>query len=141
MGNVRTPANLALSPNGYYQSNSDITTLVWGTTGLGTGLGSGGTYIVKSARFTDRMEKFDIENGTGFEAAVLQLRKGTNVEFTCVDDDNITPPTPGTVVTLTYTPYGATVKFLVTERGFNYGRKQDGEVTVSAMSYEAITLT
>lgn len=141
MGSVLTPAGLPLSPNGAFKSNSEISTLTWGTTGLGSGVGSGGTYIVKSARFTDRMEKFDIENGTGFEAAVLQLRKGTNVEFTCVDDDAITPPTPGTVLTLVNTPYGSNVKFLATERGFNYSRKQDGEVTVSAMSYEAITLS
>lgn len=136
-----TPSGAALTPNGAYQQNSDITTLVWGTVGLGAGLGTGGTYVVKSARFSDRMEKFNIENGTGFDAFILQLRKGTNVEFTCVDDDAITPPTPGTVVTLTNTAYGASVKYLILERGFSYARKQDGEITLSAENYTSITLS
>lgn len=124
----------------FVQQGQQPTTLVWGTEGIDTGLGSGGTYIVKSARYTERVEEIDIENGTGFEATVILLLKGENVEFTVVDDLAITPPTSGTVVTLD-TPYATQLEFLVVETNVNAARKTEGERTITAKSFAAINLS
>ena len=129
------------SPAQYFIAEGSLpTTLVWGTQDAEAGLIGAGTYIVKSARFTLRVEEIDIEQGSGFEATVILLIKGQDVEFTVVDDAAVTPPSPGDVVTLTNSPYSSTVAFLVINSAVNMARKAEGERVISAKSFNAITL-
>ena len=52
-----------------------ITSIVWGTEGIYSG------YIVVSANESQRIEEIDIEQGAGFEAIVILLNKGLDVEI------------------------------------------------------------
>jgi hypothetical protein len=110
-------------------------TVVFGTDGLMASL------ITKSARFTQRSEEIDLENGTGFEVVVYLLVKGESVDFTCVDDSGVSTPEVGDVVTL-YTPFTpAGLQFLVIEPSHNAQSKQPGEVAFTAKSYTLVNLS
>ena len=125
---------------GFIHKGTQPATLVWGTDS--TNVGTSANYIVKSARFQERVEEIDIENGTGFEATVILLLKGENVEFTVVDDRALTPPLSGGVVTLS-TPYNtaspySNLSFLVVDSSVNLARKVEGERIITAKSFTAM---
>ena len=134
-------ALLPVQPVGAYYKRfgSGVSALSWGTQGaMGNSTYAG--YIVKSARYTERNEKIDIENGTGFEAFIIMLLKGENVEFTVVDNSSVTAPTGGTVVTLD-TAYGASRALLVEETSVSLAQKQAGERSITAKYYNACDVT
>ena len=108
-----------------------VTTIVWGTEGIY------GSYIVTSANESQRIEEIDIENGAGFEAIVILLNKGLDVELEVIDDTAITPPTILNTVTLV-TPYG-TVPMLLVGNKANQARKREGMKTYTFKSFNAIT--
>ena len=108
-----------------------VTTIVWGTEGIY------GSYIVTSANESQRIEEIDIENGAGFEATVILLNKGLDVELEVIDDTAITPPTILNTVTLV-TPYG-TVPMLLVGNKANQARKREGQRSFTFRSYNAIT--
>jgi len=108
-----------------------LTTLVWGTEGIYAG------YIVTSANEEFRVEEIDIEQGAGFEAIVILLNKGSNVELTVVDDTNQTPPSIGAIVSL-LNPFGAAINMLVVGQKSDQARKREGMRTITAKSYNAI---
>lgn len=127
----------------YTRVGTQPTTIVWGTDGL---LGS---YIVISASETVRGELIEIEQGTGFEATAIMLNKGIDITFECVDDQSLTRPTVGMVGVFSTPVYnsgganatgGANIKFFITGVGTSQGRKQEGHITISGKSYNAITL-
>lgn len=111
-----------------------ITTIVWGTEGILQPPFAG--YIVTSANEEKRIEEIDIENGAGFEAIVILLNKGLNVEVTVVDDTSIAPPTVGTIATLS-TPYGAVNALVVGEKA-DQSRKREGMRTITLKTFNAI---
>lgn len=121
----------------FVQNGNQPSTLVWGTSGIYS------TYIVKSARYSERVEEIDIENGTGFEATVILLLKGQNVEFTVVDDLSIVPPVAGDVVNFQtpYFPGISGINVLVTETSVGNARKAEGERIITGKSYTAIDLS
>lgn len=125
------PAGLAAS----FLKEPTTATITWGTDGLYS------SYIVKSARFTQRAEEIDIENGSGFEAVVFLILKGEQVEFTVIDDTSvsITPPQVGDVVAFT-TPFTASLNLWVTANEVTGARKEPGERVFTAKSFKAITL-
>ena len=125
--NTTADSSTTYSPNFAYKN---LTTLVWGTDG------AYGSYIVTSASESERIEEIDIENGTGFEAIVILLRKGLDVEIEVIDDTAITPPAFGTVVSLS-TPFG-TVNMLRIESKSNRARKREGMRTFTFKSFNAI---
>ena len=114
-----------------YMSVNGITTVIWGTDGIYTG------YIVTSASESARVEEIDIEQGTGFEAIVILLNKGYDIDLEVIDDTNVTPPAIGAVVTLS-TPYGGTNMLLIGEKA-NQARKREGMRTFTFKSYNAIS--
>lgn len=136
-------ALLPIQPTGAYYKRygSGVSQLSWGTQGtMGASNGTYGGYIVKSARYTERVEKIDIENATGFEAFVIMLLKGENVEFTVVDNASVTPPNSGAVVALD-TTYGTARNLLVEETTVSLAQKQAGERSIVAKSYNACDVT
>lgn len=128
---MNTAANSAVtwSPNFVVEG---ITTIVWGTEDIYSG------YIVVSASESQRIEEIDIEQGAGFEAIVILLNRGLDVELEVIDNTATTPPDITTVVTLV-TPYG-TVPMLMVGNKASQARKREGMRTFTFKSYTAITL-
>ena len=117
--------------SGAFSADGSPTTIVWGTCGLYSG------YIVVSANEETRVEEIDIENCAGFEAIVILLNKGYNVELTVIDDTAVTPPDIGDTVTL-LNAYGASIPMLIVNMKADQARKREGMRTISAKSYNAI---
>ncbi len=124
-----------------------VSTIVWGTEGEGPQTGGAGGfiypsgyagYIVVSASESRRIEEIDIEQGSGFEAVVILLNKGLDVELEVIDDTSVTVPSAGAVVTLS-TPFGSANMLLVGDKT-NQARKREGMRTFSFKSYTAINL-
>jgi hypothetical protein len=137
MANTHSAAEAAaqaLSNNGGspYMSVTGITTIVWGTDGVLS------SYIVTSASQSARVEEIDIEQSSGFEALVILLNKGFDIDVEVIDDTAITAPAIGAVVTLS-TPYGATPALLIGEKA-NQARKREGMRTFTLKTYNAISL-
>lgn len=121
------------TPSTYFTDISNLTVIAWGTDGLY------GTYIVTSASESKRVEEIDIENGTGFEAVVILLNKGLDVDLEVIEDTSQDPPpTIGSTVTLS-SPYGANVPMLYLGERANQARKREGMRTLTFKSYNAIT--
>ncbi len=126
----------------YTRVGTQPTTIVWGTDGIIS------SYIVVSASETVRGELIEIEQGTGFEATAIMLNKGIDITFDCIDDQSIARPTVGLVGLFSTPAYssggggsgGANVKFFITGVGTNQGRKQEGHISITGKSYNAITL-
>jgi hypothetical protein len=108
-----------------------LTTIIWGTEGVYT------SYIVVSASERNRVEEINIEQGSGFEAVVLLLKKGLDLELEVIDDTAVEPPTIGTIVTFS-TPYGSIPMLMVTDNA-SQARKREGMKTFTFKSYNAIT--
>ena len=110
------------------------TYIVWGTEGI-----FGDAYIVTSANESQRIEEIDIEQGAGFEAIVILLNKGIDVEIEVIDDTSIVPPpvianNPFTLVT----PYG-TIPMLMVGNKASQARKREGMRTFTFKSFNAIS--
>jgi hypothetical protein len=116
------------SPNFEAYGNTYI---VWGTEGIF------GTYIVVSANESQRIEEIDIENGAGFEAVVILLMKGIDVEINVVDDTSIQPPVIANNPFALVTPYG-TVSMLMVANKADQARKREGMRTFTFKSFTAI---
>lgn len=99
-------------------------------------------YIVVSASSSERVEEIDIEQGTGFEAAIILLRKGVDLTLEVIDDTTITPPNPGTVVTLS-SPFdgGSGIAMLTVSSSATNARKREGMRSLTFKSFNAINLT
>ena len=108
-----------------------ITTIVWGTEGIYTG------YIVVSANESQRIEEIDIEQGAGFEAVVILLNKGLDVEIEVIDDTSVNPPTIANAPFTLVTPYG-TVPMLLVANKATQARKREGMRTFTFKSFNAI---
>lgn len=108
-----------------------LTTVVWGTENLYAG------YIVVDADEEARVDLIEIEQGAGFEAIVLLLKKGSNVNINAIDDTTQTPPAVGTIVNL-LNEFGASVPMLVVNAKATQARKREGMRTITARSYNAI---
>ncbi len=108
------------------------TFIVWGTEGI-----FGGSYIVTSANESQRIEEIDIEQGAGFEAIVILLNKGVDVEITVIDDTSITPPAIQNNPFVLVTPYG-TIPMLLVGNKADQARKREGMRTFNFRSFNAI---
>ena len=115
------------SPN---MSVEGVSTIIWGTEGTYA------NYIVISANESSRIEEIDIEQGAGFEAVVILLNKGLDVELEVIDDTQFTPPTVQSIVTLS-TPYGSIPMLMVGSKA-NQARKREGTRSFTFKSYNAI---
>lgn len=116
------------SPNFAAYGNTYI---VWGTEGIYTG------YIVVSANESQRIEEIDIEQGAGFEAVVILLNKGLDVEIEVIDDTSVNPPTIANAPFTLVTPYG-TVPMLLVANKATQARKREGMRTFTFKSFNAI---
>ena len=119
------------TPSAYFSQQGSPSAIIWGTDGLWS------SYIVVSASESLRVEEIDIEQGTGFEAVVILLNKGVDVEFEVIDDNDQTPPAIGSIVTFS-TPYGS-IPMLAVQGKSNQARKREGMKTLSFKSYSAIS--
>lgn len=128
MSNIYPPVP---TPSIDFTDFTNLTVVAWGTDGMY------GTYIVTSASESKRIEEIPIENGTGFEAVVILLNKGLDVDLEVVDDTSQSVPAIGTVVTLS-SPYGANVPMLFLGDRSNQARKREGMRTLTFKSYNAI---
>lgn len=126
---MNTAANSAVTYSPNFSAHG-LTTIVWGTDGIYTG------YIVVSANESNRIEEITIENGTGFEAVVILLNKGVDVEINVIDDSSVTPPSILDIVTLS-TPYGSIPMLMVGNKS-DQARKREGMKTFTFKSYSAI---
>lgn len=117
------------SPNFEAYGNTYI---VWGTESI---LGS---YIVTSANESQRIEEIDIEQGAGFEAIVILLNKGLDVDIEVIDDTSLTPPSIANNPFTLVTPYGTTPMLLVGNKA-NQARKREGMRTFTFKSFNAIS--
>ena len=106
-------------------------------TANGTPNGGGGGYLgfytLESIRGTDEIENIYIEQGTGLKVTRIQLWQGRNYVLTVVDDTSMTPPGPGTSLSLVDTVSGGSVTytFKVTSNGYNAARKVEGKREVT----------
>lgn len=116
------------SPNFEAYGNTYI---VWGTEGIF------GSYIVVSANESQRIEEIDIDNGAGFEAVVILLNKGIDVEINVVDDTSIAPPVIANNPFVLVTPYGTVSMALVANKA-DQARKREGMRTFTFKSFTAI---
>ena len=117
------------------------TTIRWGTDGVmansgvnGTGggvqaAGYTGFYIVESIRGQDEIDNTYIKQGTGLKATRIQLWQGRNYTITVVDDTLMTPPSPGSLISLVDTvgAGASTYQFRVTSNGYNASREVEGK--------------
>lgn len=112
------------------------TTIVWGTDGFAFRPGgSGGLYIVKSCRPSERVDAPIIENGSGLTATQILIIDGYDHEITVVDDTTITAPVAGTILTLN-TPFFANAQqFLTINSSYNASRKVEGERVLLCKMY------
>lgn len=108
-----------------------ISTIVWGTEGIF------GSYIVTTARESQRIEEIDIEQGAGFEAIVILLNKGLNVEISVIDDTAIAPPQIQNNPFVLVTPFG-TVNMLLVGSEADQARKREGMRQFTFKSFNAI---
>lgn len=94
----------------------------------------GGFYIVESIRGQDEIENIYIEQGTGLKATAIQIWQGRNYTLTVVDDTNMTPPSPASLIRLVDTVSGGaqTYSFRVTANGYNAARKVEGKREITA---------
>lgn len=127
---MNTAANDATTWNPNFAAYG-ITSIVWGTEGIYSG------YIVVSANESQRIEEIDIEQGAGFEAIVILLNKGLDVELEVIDDTAVTPPTIASAPFTLVTPYG-TVPMLLVANKANQARKREGQRTFTFKSFSAI---
>lgn len=127
---LNTAANSASTWSPNFQAYG-ITTIVWGTEGIYSG------YIVTTARESQRIEEVDVEQGAGFEAIVILMMKGVDVELTVVDDTATTPPTIASNPITVVTPYG-TIPMLLVANEADQARKREGVRTFRLKSYTAI---
>lgn len=125
--NTAADSAVTWSPNFVVEG---LTTIVWGTEEIYSG------YIVVSASESQRIEEIDIEQGAGFEAIVILLNKGNDVELEVIDDTAVTPPDITTIVTLV-TPYG-TIPMLMVGNKASQARKREGMRTFTFKSFNAI---
>lgn len=128
MSNTAANSQATWTPNFVVEG---ITTIVWGTEGIYTG------YIVTTANSSSRIEEIDIEQGAGFEAIVILLNKGIDVELEVIDDTTVTPPNITTIVTLV-NPFG-TIPMLMVSSKASQARKREGMRTFTFKSFNAIT--
>lgn len=110
-----------------------ITTIVWGTEGIFS------SYIVVSANESQRIEEIDIEQGAGFEAIVILLNKGIDVEIEVIDDTNVVPPVIANNPFLLTSPYGTNVPMLLVANKASQARKREGMRTFTFKSFNAIS--
>ena len=127
---MNTAANSVTTWNGNFEAYGN-TYIVWGTEG------AFGSYIVTSANESQRIEEIDIEQGAGFEAIVILLNKGIDVEIEVIDDTSITPPTIASNPVALVTPYGSVNALLVGNKA-NQQRKREGMRTFTLKSFTAI---
>src|ERR1035437_2398252 len=110
-----------------------ITSIIWGTEFLG------GLYIVVSASESARIEEIDIEQGAGFEAIVILLNRGQDVELEVIDDTSVTPPiitsSPFTLIT----PFGTINNLIMVGSKASQARKREGMRTFTFKSFNSIT--
>ena len=116
------------SPNFEAYGNTYI---VWGTEGIFS------SYIVVSANESQRIEEINIEQGAGFEAIVILLNKGLDVEIEVIDDTSVNPPTIASNPFSLVTPYG-TVNMLLVGNKASQARKREGMRTYTFKSFNAI---
>jgi hypothetical protein len=128
---MNTAGNSAVtwSPNFEVYNNTYI---VWGTEGIF------GSYIVVSANESQRIEEIDIENGAGFEAIVILLNKGLDVDITVIDDTSIAPPVIANNPFVLVTPYG-TVPMLLVGNKADQARKREGQRVFTFKSFNSIS--
>lgn len=102
-----------------------VTTIKWGTDGIWTG------YTVVSCTPNDEVETLYVENGTGLKSTRIILWQGRRMNITVVDDTTITPPTPGSTVTLaniiSSTTGSTNLTFRIVENSYNAARKEAGQ--------------
>lgn len=110
-----------------------ITSIIWGTEFLG------GLYIVVSASESARIEEINIEQGAGFEAIVILLNKGLDVEIEVIDDTAVTPPTIASSPFTLVTPFGLINNLILTGSKASQARKREGMRTLTFKSFTAIT--
>src|ERR1019366_9861425 len=131
MADDTIPSDLANEWTGNFSVHG-MTTIVWGTEGIyGTTFSptnqnphSYTVYIVVSASESSRIEEINIEQGAGFEAVVILLNRGLDVEIEVIDDTSVTPPNVTTIVTLV-TPFGS-IPMLMTSAKASQARKREG---------------
>lgn len=128
---MNTVANSATTWSPNFQGYG-ITTVVWGTEGIYN------PWIVVSATESQRIEEIDIEQGAGFEAIVILLNKGVDVELTVIDDTANTPPTIAGAPYTLVTPYG-TIPMLFVGNKADQARKREGQRVLMFKSFNAIT--
>jgi len=151
MNTLANSATGSFSPNFVDQSDGLLSTVIWGTDGQGTfgpsvignpplgswGYTTYGSLIVVSASDTKRIEEIDIEQGTGFEAIVVLLNKGEDLEFEVIDDYGVVSPAIGTICTYS-TRYGSTNMLFVGDKSTT-ARKREGMRTLTFKTFNAIT--
>lgn len=108
------------------------TYIVWGTEGI-----FGNSYIVISARESQRIQEIDITQGAGFTAIVILLMDGHDVEITVIDDTNLVPPVIANNPFVLVTPFG-TIPMLLVSNEADQERKREGHRTFRFKSFTAI---
>lgn len=123
-----------------------VTTIRWGTDGIMTNAspngnaqgGYGGFYTVESIHGNDEIDTSYIEQGTGLKTTRIQLWQGRRYILTVVDDTNMTPPSPSSLISLVDTvgAGASTYSFRTIENGYNAARKVEGkrELTVEYLT-------
>ena len=129
---MNTAANDITTWNPNFEAYGN-TYIVWGTEGIYPA----NAYIVVSANESQRIEEIDIDQGAGFEAIVILLNKGLDVELEVIDDTSVTPPTIASNPFTLVTPYGTTPMLLVGNKA-NQARKREGMRTFTFKSFNAI---
>ena len=138
---ANSATNQSFLPNFVDQSDGLLSTVIWGTDGQGTiggfSYSAYGSYIVTSASDSKRVEEIDIEQGTGFEAIVVLLNKGEDVELEVIDDTAVIAPNIGTICTYS-TRYGSANMLFVGDKSTT-ARKREGMRTLTFKTFNAIT--
>lgn len=110
-------------------------------TGATFGASSAGVngWIVVSANQSERVEEIDIEQGAGFEAIVILLKRGYDVEIQVIDDLTVVAPVIGSIVTFS-SRFGS-INMLYVGDKTDQARKREGMRTLNLKSFNAIALS
>ncbi len=131
---------MAWPPTGASGTNftayGDATVLFWGTEDQFE------SYIVRSTREAEIVEKVPLENGSGVQVGRWLITSGRTYEITVLDRTDTTPPAIGELINLVDFVNGATggsKSFRVVDRNASSALKAPGERVIMAEALFAIT--
>lgn len=116
-----------------------ISTIYWGTDGFLQDAGLT-TALVKSVKDVEKNEIIYITNNAGFEAVIILLKQGRDIEITVVDDSTKNWPGSGGKAMWKSPDDVAAVAIFITNKDISAAQKSAGERSFKARIFTAFNV-